>query len=82
MLFGAKLADMVSLKNIPGSDRGISEKSMEVAGFVPYYLLRMQHSNAKSAFVWAFLLRLNEGSSEVPVALKQVSTRERGVSSI
>lgn len=32
----------------------------------------MLHTNARWAFAWTFLLRLNEGSEEVPVQLKQV----------
>lgn len=73
MLFGAKMADVNSLRDIPNTNRTISERCMQVAGFVPYYLLRVQHSNAKNAFTWAFLLRLNEGSAEVPLSLKHVS---------
>lgn len=45
---------------------------MELAGFVPYYLLKMRHSQARNAFVWAFTLRLCQGSEEVPASLKQV----------
>lgn len=45
---------------------------MELAGFVPYYLLKMRHSQARNAFVWAFTLRLCQGSEEVPAKLKQV----------
>ncbi len=45
---------------------------MELAGFVPYYLLKMQHSQARNAFVWAFTLRVCQGSAEVPASLKQV----------
>ena len=72
MLFGAKMEDHNSLKNIPTSERTIAERCRKVAGFAPYYCLDVLHSNARASYVWAFLLRLNEGSDEVPVGLKQV----------
>lgn len=75
MLFGAKIEDHNSLKNIPSSDKGIADRCRKVAGFAPYYCIDVLHSNARSSFVWAFLLRLNEGSDEVSVALKQVSMK-------
>lgn len=37
----------------------------------------MEHSNANEAFAWAFLLRLNEGTEEVPPYLKQVLLQKR-----
>lgn len=75
MLFGAKIEDHNSLKNIPSSDKAIAERCRKVAGFAPYYCIDVLHSNARSSFVWAFLLRLNEGSDEVPVCLKHVSMK-------
>eukprot|EP00903_Cladosiphon_okamuranus_P005778 g5726.t1 len=72
MLIGAKLADRASLKNTPTEEQTVSEKCMELAGFVPYYLLKMKHSQARNAFVWAFTLRVCQGSEEVPASLKQL----------
>lgn len=72
MLFGAKMADLSSLRNVPSSEATVAAACQDCAGFVPYYLVRMLHSNARSAFVWAFTLRLCEGSEEVPVSLKQL----------
>ena len=76
MLFGAKMADLASLRSVPSSEVAVATTCLECAGFVPYYLVRMLHSNARAAFVWAFTLRLCQGSEEVPVALKQVGGRE------
>ena len=39
---------------------------------MPYFIRKMQHSAAKRAFAFGFLLRINQGSEEVPVTLKQV----------
>eukprot|EP00752_Nemacystus_decipiens_P018246 g16374.t1 len=72
MVVGAKLADMASLKGTPTTEETVSEMCMELAGFVPYYLRKMKHSQARNAFVWAFTLRLCQGSEEVPASLKQL----------
>lgn len=73
MVLGAKAADMKAMAKIPGSDDGIARRCKEMAGFVPYYLMKMIHSNAKSAFAWAFLLRFFQGTDEVPAVRKQVT---------
>ncbi|CBJ25934.1 probable fusion protein [Ectocarpus siliculosus] len=72
MIIGAKLADRASLKNTPTAEQLVAQKCMELAGFVPYYLVQMKHSQARNAFVWAFTLRLCQGSEEVPAQLKQL----------
>ncbi|CAM9733107.1 unnamed protein product, partial [Choristocarpus tenellus] len=73
-LWGAKRADMKALAKIPSSDCKIYQLCKTKAGFVPYYLrlvmVRMLHSNAKHALAYAFLLRLCEGSEEVPTRVK------------
>ena len=75
MVFGAKWADNKSLRKIPSSDVGIFEKCKKDAGFVPYFIRKMQHPAAKKAFAFGFLLRINQGSDEVSVTLKQVLFR-------
>ncbi|CAN0161166.1 unnamed protein product [Scytosiphon promiscuus] len=75
MIIGAKLADRASLKTTPTADqlaRQVAEKCMALAGFVPYYLRKMQHSQARNAFVWAFTLHICQGSEEVPAHIKQL----------
>lgn len=73
MVLGAKAADMRAMSKIPSSEDGIAKRCKEAAGFVPYYLKKVQHGNARSAMAWAFLLRLLEGTEEVPATLKQVT---------
>eukprot|EP00904_Undaria_pinnatifida_P006693 jgi/Undpi1/3153/HiC_scaffold_15.g06527.m1 len=72
MIFGAKWADSKSLGKIPSSDQAIFDRCKKDAGFVPYFIRKMQHSAAKRAFAFGFLLRINQGSEEVPVTLKQL----------
>ncbi|CAM9837574.1 unnamed protein product, partial [Sphacelaria rigidula] len=72
MLFGAKQEDSVLMEQIPSSFSAVEKRCREVAGFVPYYVTKPIHGNARMALSWAFLLRLNEGSEEVPPQLKQV----------
>lgn len=74
MLVGAKVADTKALDKIPGSDGALYERCYDAVGFVPYYLRRASHARAKSALGWVFLLRLNEGSPQVPRAIKHVSS--------
>lgn len=73
MLFGAKWADAKALRKVPNSDSAIYDRCKSRTGFVPFYIRKMQHATAKRAFAYGYLLRLNQGSSEVPVTLKQVS---------
>lgn len=72
MIFGAKWADANSLSKIPSSDSAIFAQCKKEAGFVPYFIVKMQHPAAKKAFAFGFILRMNKGSDEVPVDLKQV----------
>lgn len=72
MIFGGKMADNRSLKKIPTSDAGLFSQCKKDGGFVPYYIRQMQHATAKKALSFGFLLRLCQGSDEVPVQLKQV----------
>lgn len=72
MLFGAKWADSKSLGKIPSSDAAIFDRCKKDAGFVPFYIRKMEHPAARKAFAFAFILRMNQGSEEVPAALKQV----------
>lgn len=78
MMIGAKTADMKAMAKIPSTDDGVAKRCMEKAGFVPYYLVKPVHSNAKNAMIWAFLLTLLEGTDEVPASLKQVGVYARG----
>lgn len=78
MLFGAKWADAKALRKVPSSDSSIYERCKAESGFVPYYIRKMQHAAAKRAFAYGYLLRLNMGSTEVPVALKQVGATLMG----
>lgn len=77
MLFGAKWADTRALRKVPSSDAAIFERCKSDTGFVPFYIRKMQHATAKRAFTYGYLLRLNKGSNEVPVALKQVRVQHR-----
>lgn len=72
MVIGAKRADAKSLRKIPSSDSGMYDQCAKDAGFVPYYVRDMQHPAAKKAFAFGFLLRICQGSEEVPVAMKHV----------
>lgn len=72
MIFGGKIADSRSLKKIPTSDAALFDQCKKAGGFVPYYIRQMQHATAKKALSFGFLLRLCQGSDEVPVQLKQV----------
>lgn len=72
MLFGAKWADSRSLGKIPSTDAAIFDRCKKDAGFVPFFVRKMEHPAAKKAFAFAFILRMNQGSEEVPAALKQV----------
>ncbi|CAM9566090.1 unnamed protein product [Pylaiella littoralis] len=72
MMFGGKMADNRSLKKIPGADKTLFAQCKADGGFVPYYIRKMQHSPAKKALSFGFLLRLCQGSNEVPVQLKQL----------
>lgn len=72
MVFGAKMAETKSMRKIPSSEIGIYERCLKEAGFVPFYIRRMQHAASKKAFAFGFLLRINQGSDEVSVTLKQV----------
>lgn len=72
MMFGGKMADNRSLKKIPSADKTLFAQCKADGGFVPYYIRKMQHSPAKKALSFGFLLRLCQGSNEVPVQLKQV----------
>ncbi|CAM9096241.1 unnamed protein product [Ectocarpus sp. 6 AP-2014] len=72
MIFGGKMADNRSLKKIPTSDAALFSQCKKDGGFVPYYIRQMQHATAKKALSFGFLLRLCQGSDEVPVQLKQL----------
>lgn len=72
MIFGAKWADSKSLSKVPSSEMGIFERCKKNCGFVPYFIRKMQHPAAQKAFAFGFLLRINQGSDEVSVALKQI----------
>lgn len=72
MVFGGKLADHRSMKKIPASDVTLFKQCQKEGGFVPYYIRKMRHQTAKKALSFGFLLRLCQGSEEVPVQLKQV----------
>lgn len=73
MVFGGKMADNRSMKKIPASDLSLFKQCTKEGGFVPYYVRKMQHQTAKKALSFGFLLRLCQGSEEVPAHLKQVS---------
>ncbi|CAM9992031.1 unnamed protein product [Choristocarpus tenellus] len=82
MFFGAKRSGRRALAKIPSKDSKIYQLCKSKAGFVPYYLRlvmipgnvcclkHMLHSNAKHALAYAFLMRLCEGSEEVPTRVK------------
>ena len=72
MVFGGKMADNRSMKKIPASDATLFKQCQKEGGFVPYYVRKMHHQTAKKALSFGFLLRLCQGSEEVPVQLKQV----------
>lgn len=71
MVFGGKMADNRSMKKIPASDVSLFKQCQKEGGFVPYYIRKMQHQTAKKALSFGFLLRLCQGSEEVPSHLKQ-----------
>lgn len=77
MLFGAKWADTKALGKVPSSDYAIYERCKDETGFVPFYIRKIQHGAAKRAFTYGYLLRLNQGSTEVSAALKQVRAGTR-----
>lgn len=75
MLLMAKKEGSANLKGIPTSDKMVRQTCLDVAGFAPYYMSGAgspRRANARSAFVWAFTLRLCRGSEEVPARVKHV----------
>ncbi|CAM9460800.1 unnamed protein product [Pylaiella littoralis] len=75
MLLMAKKEGSANLKGIPTSDKMVRQTCLDVAGFAPYYMSGAgspRRANARSAFVWAFTLRLCRGSEEVPARVKHM----------